>query len=151
MVAVEEAVEIEKVVAAAVVVLVAMLCTILRIPDTLNVRKGRGSGLVHLLYQPNVHLFTVAHPLRFDLQSLVEQIVMAGNDVYKVTDTSRRVVGSVQVDVDAAGRVGERSRFAETPHKPLQSVDVLPIEQHRADQFHTVFLVCWDYSPMFFR
>ena len=128
MVAVEEAVEIEKVVAATVVVLVATLCTILRIPDTLNVHKGRGSGLVHLLYQPNVHLFTVVHPLRFDLQSLVEQIVMAGNDVYKITDTSRRVIAPVQVDVDAAGWVGERSRFTEMPYKPLQSVDVLPIE-----------------------
>ena len=67
MVAVEEAVKIEKVVAAAVVMLVTTLCAILRIPDALNVCKGRGSGLVHLLYQPNIHFLAVAHSLRSDL------------------------------------------------------------------------------------
>ena len=67
MVAVEEAVKIEKVISAAVVMLVTTLCAILRIPDALDVRKGRGFGLVHLLYQPNIHFLAVAHSLRFDL------------------------------------------------------------------------------------
>lgn len=46
MVAVEEAVEIEKVVAAAVIVLVALL-PIALVPDTLNIRKGCGFSMVH--------------------------------------------------------------------------------------------------------
>ena len=74
---------------------------------------------------------------------------MAGDYVHKVADTPGRVVGTVQVDVDATGRISERSRLTQTPHQPLQGVDVLPIEQHRADQFHAVFLVRRDYSSMF--
>lgn len=46
MVAVEETVEIEKVVTATVVVLIALF-PIAFVPDTLNVRKGCGFSLVH--------------------------------------------------------------------------------------------------------
>ena len=45
------------------------------------------------------------------------------------------------MDVDSTGRVSEPSRLTQTPHQTLERIDVLPVEQHRADQLHAVFLV----------
>ena len=47
------------------------------------------------------------NPLRRNLQGFVEQIVMAGDDVDKVADTARCVIRAVQMDMDAAGVIGE--------------------------------------------
>ena len=66
LVSVEKAMEVEKMITAVVVVLVAVF-PIPLIPDTFDVRKGCGLGLVHPLNQPDIHLLTVAHPLRLDL------------------------------------------------------------------------------------
>ena len=63
---VEETVEIEKMVTAVVVVLVAVF-PIALIPDVLNTGKGFGLRLIQPLNQPGVHFLTVAHPLRFNL------------------------------------------------------------------------------------
>lgn len=66
MMPMEEAVEIEKMIAAVMVVLVAIF-SIALIPNTFDVRKGRRFGLVHTVNQPNVHFLTVTHTLRLDL------------------------------------------------------------------------------------
>lgn len=106
VVAIEEAVQIEEMVAAVVVVPVPAP-PVAFVPDALDLRKGFWFYPVHPLYQIGVHLFAVAHPLRRNLQGFVEQVVVAGDDVDKVADTARRVVGTVQMDVDAAGVIGE--------------------------------------------
>lgn len=72
---------------------------------------------------------------------------MAGNDVDEVADTPRRVVGPIQVDVDAAGRVGEAARSAQCPHQTLQDVNILTVKQNGADQFHAVAVGSGDDLP----
>lgn len=126
-VAMEETVQVQKVVSAAVVVLIAAF-PITLVPDGFDLVEGGGLGLVHPFHQISVHLLAVTHSLRLNLQCLIEQVVVAGNDVDEVTDASRGVVGAVQVDMDAAGCVGEAARFAEDPHQALQRVDVLPVK-----------------------
>ena len=111
VVAMEETVEIEEVVAAVMVMGVAVAPVTL-VPDTLDLREGLGLDAVHPLHQIGVHLLAVAHPLRCDLQGFVEQIVVAGDDVDKVADAPRCVAGAVKVDVDAAGLVGKPARLA---------------------------------------
>ena len=63
---VEETVEIQEVIPTTVVMLVAVF-PVSFIPDRLNVREGRGFGLIHPVNQPDVHFLTVAHPLRLNL------------------------------------------------------------------------------------
>ncbi len=101
MVAGEKAVQIAKMVAAAVVVRRAA-AMIAGIPNLLDLLEGLGFLPVHLLYQVGVHLFAVADTLRFNLQRLVKQVVVACNDVDKVPDAPRRVVRPIQVYMDAA-------------------------------------------------
>ena len=94
MVSVEETVQVQKVVSAAVIMLVAVL-PIPFVPDGFDLVEGGGFGFVHPFHQINVHLLTVTHTLRLNLQSLIEQVVVTGDDVDEVTDASRGVVGAV--------------------------------------------------------
>ena len=149
MVAVEEAVQVEKVVAAVMVVAVPVPGIFL-IPDILNLLHGFGLRLVHPLHQPQVHLLAVAHPLRCDLQCLIEQIIMAGDDVDKVTDTPDSVLRPVQVDVDAAGAVGKSPGLAQAAEQPLQGADILPVTQDGGDQLHAVTGTRIDEPAVFF-
>lgn len=87
----KEAVQIQKMIAAAMV-MVAAVFSVALIPDILNLMEGSRFRSIHPFYQIGVHLLAVAHSLRLNLQSLVEQIVVTGDDVYEVTDTSGCVV-----------------------------------------------------------
>ena len=111
MVAVEEAVQVEEVVAAAMVV-AAAVPGIFLIPDILNLLHGFWLFLIHPLHQPQIHLLTIAHPFRCNLQCLIEQIIMAGDDVDKVADALYGMSLPVQMDVDAAGAVGKSPGFS---------------------------------------
>ena len=136
-VAVEEAVQIEKVVAAVVVMRIAD-SAILAIPDLLDGLEGFGLDLVQLLHHIGVHLFAVTHPLRRNLESFVEQVVAGSNEVHKVPQAPGRMAAAVQMDVDAAGVVGKASGLFETADKPLECSDVLTVGKDGADQLHAV-------------
>ena len=66
MVAVEEAVQIEKVIAA-VMVMAAAAARVILIPDRLNLRESFWFDLVHPFHKVCVHFLTVAHPFRGNL------------------------------------------------------------------------------------
>ena len=127
VVAVKETVQVKEVVAAAVVVLVAVFPVAL-VPDAFDLGESSWFDAVHPFYQISVHFLAVAHPLGFDLQRLIEQVVVAGDDVDEVADAPWGMVGSIQVDMNPARWVGEPARFPKRPHQTLQRVDVLPIE-----------------------
>lgn len=110
-VAMEEAVEIKKMVAATVVVLIASFTPVSLIPDAFDLSKGGGFDPVHAFHEVGIHFLAVAHPLGFDLQCLIEQVVVTGDDVHKIADAARRVVRAIQVDMDATGFIGEASGF----------------------------------------
>lgn len=118
VVTVEEAVQIEKVVAAVVVMLLTPLVIAL-IPDILNLLKARWFGCIQPFYQIGIHFLTVAHPLRRNLERLVKEVVMTGDNVDEVPDAPGGVVEAVQMDMDTAGVVGEASRFAQAAHQFL--------------------------------
>lgn len=140
-VAVEEAVQIEKVVAAVVVVRIAD-SAILAVPNLLDGLKCPGLDLVQLLHHIGVHLFAVAHPLRRNLESLVEQVVAGSNEVHKVPQTPGRMAAAVQMNMDAAGAVGKAPGLFETADKPLERSDILTIGEDRADQLHAIRTAC---------
>lgn len=137
VIAVEEAVQIEKVVAAVVVVRIAG-STILAVPNLLHLRERPGLFLVQLSHHIGVHLLAVIHPIRRNLESLVEQVVAGSNEVHKVPQAPGRMVVAVQMDVDAAGVVSKPSGLFEPPDKPLERSDILTIGKDRADQLHAV-------------
>lgn len=62
----KEAVEVEKMVATTVIMLVTVF-PVTFIPDAFDLGEGCRFGLVHLVDQPGIHLLTIAHPLRFNL------------------------------------------------------------------------------------
>jgi hypothetical protein len=62
------------------------------VPDALNRRHGFGLTPIHLLNQCRIHLFTKPHPVRLNLKCFIEKVVLAGDNVNKITDASRRVV-----------------------------------------------------------
>ena len=111
VVAMEETVEIEEVVAAVMVMGVAG-STVALVPNALDLREGLGFDAVQPLHQIGVHLLAVAHPLRGNLQGFIEQIVVTGDNVDKVADAPRGVIRTIEVDVDAARLVGKPARFA---------------------------------------
>lgn len=133
MMAVEKTMQIEKVVAATVVMLISGLAPIPLVPDTLDLTKSSWLDPVHVLHEIDIHLLAIAHPLRFNLQRLVEQVVVTSDDVDKIADAARCVISAIQVYMDTAGFVSEAARLTKRPHQPLQRVDILAIAQYRAD------------------
>ena len=143
---VEETMQIEKVVAAVMVVTVAVTA-ISGVPDFLKLRKGSRLFLVHSLHQISVHLFAVAHALRLDLKCFVEQIISTGDEVNEIADASRCVCRSVKMDMDAAGVVCHASRFTQSAHDILKCSNILPVDKDGADQLAGVFTSCGGTAP----
>ena len=92
------------------IVLVGAAAVIL-IPDVFYLGEGLGLDLVHAFHQKLVHLFTVAHPLRGNLQGFIKQVIVAGNDVDKVAYTPGSVVCPIQMDMDTTGAVYKTTCF----------------------------------------
>ncbi len=126
MVPMKQAVQVEEVVTARVVMAGAVSGVFL-IPDGLDLLKGFGLLFVQPLHQIGVHLLAVMHPLRRNLKGLIEQVIVRIDDVDEVADASWRMARAVQMDVDAAGMVGKPSGFAEPPCQSLHRVNIFPV------------------------
>jgi len=63
-----------------------------RVPNLLNIPHGLRLFAIHAFYQGAVHFLAEAHSCRVNLQSLVEKVIFAGNDIHKVADAARRVI-----------------------------------------------------------
>mgnify|MGYP000898945444 CR=1 FL=1 len=99
MIAVKKAVQVQKMVPA-IVIMAAAAFVVTRVPDILYRRHRLGFQPVHFIHQGRVHLLAEPHPFRLYLQSFVKKVVLAGDDVDKVSDAPGRMVGTVQVNMD---------------------------------------------------
>ena len=79
----------------AVVVMGASAFAVALVPNALNRRHGFGLTPIHLLNQCCIHLFAKPHPVRSNLQCFIEKVILAGDNVDKITDASRCVVCTV--------------------------------------------------------
>ena len=95
----EKAVKVQEVVAAVVIMLVAALAVAF-VPNLLNHSHGLRLAAVHFVDQYAVHLLAVVHPLRRYLKCLVKKVILAGDDVNKVSDAPWCMVGTIKVNVD---------------------------------------------------
>lgn len=118
MVTVEEAMQIEEMVTAVMIVAVTV-AAITGVPDILQLRESVRLLLIKPLYQIGIHLQAIPHPLRFDLKCFIEQIISAGDEVDEITNGSRCVWFSVEVDMDAAGVVSDATSFSDAPDNVL--------------------------------
>ena len=149
MVAGKKAVQVQEMVAAAVVVAAAAFAVPF-VPNALDLREGLWLALVHPVDQVGIHLFAKAHPVWFNLQRLIEKVVLAGDDVDKVADAFGRVVCAVEVYMDTRAAVCEAASLAQLADELLQGVDILAVGKDRADQFHAVLLAYGNQPPVFF-
>lgn len=147
-VSVEEAVEVEEMVAAVVVVGVSR-SVVAVVPEVLDGLEVQFLDSVQLLDQFGVHLLAESCAFGVDLECLVKEVVLACDDVDEVPDALRRVVRSVEVDVDAAGVVGEAACLAEFSDQTLQGFDVLAVGEDRADHLDAVVAVRSDLLSVF--
>lgn len=146
MVSGKKTVQVEKMVAAVVVMPVTAFAVAL-VPDVLDFPHCFRLTAVQLFHQQGVHLFAVGHSLRRNLQRLVKKVVLAGDDVDKVSDTARRVLAAVEVNVNPAGFVHEPACVTELANQFLQGGNVLAVGKNGADQLHAVSLVRRNLSP----
>ena len=97
----------------------------------------RGFGVLALPHGLQHFLAGLLAPLisaAFILQGFIEEILPPGEEVDKVDQRFRCVVGSVHMDVDSAGIVGHRPSLDQLPDDLLQVLDVIVLED-RADHF----------------
>ena len=147
-VSVEEAVEVEEMVAAVVVVGVSR-SVVAVVPEVFDGFEVKLLFEVHLLDQFGVHLLAESCAFRVDLECLVKEVVLACDDVDEVPDALRCVVRSVKVNVNTAGVVGEAARLAEFSYQTLQGFDVLAVGEDRADHLDAVVAVRSDLLSVF--
>ena len=148
MVTVEEAMQIEEVVTAVMVVTVT-IATITGVPDILQLRKSVRLLLIESLHQIGIHLQAIPHPLRLDLKCFIEQIISTGDEIDEVTDGSWCVRFSIEVDMDTTGVVSDATSFSDAPDNVLQCSNIFPVSEDGADQFTGIFITCGYQSAAF--
>ena len=74
-----------------------------------------------------------------DLKRLGKQVLLGVDDVHQIAQGFGRVFPASDVDVDAAGRVWFRARFAERPDELLYRFDVFPPADGADELGHLVF------------
>jgi len=126
MVAVKKAVQVQKVVAALMVVTAAAF-QVAFVPELLKFPHGFRLSDVYLFHQSIIHLLAKSHPFRLYLQGLVKKVILAGDDVDEVSNASWCMVRPVQVYMYPAGGVGKGSGFAKFPDQFLQGSNVLAV------------------------
>ena len=148
MVTVEEAMQIEEMVTTVMVVTVTV-AVITGVPDILQLRESVRLLLIESLHQIGIHLQAIPHPLRLDLKCFIEQIISAGDEVDEVADGSWCMWLSVEMDMDAAGVVGDATSFSDAPDNVLQYPNIFPVSENGADQFTGIFITCGNQSATF--
>ena len=148
MVTVEEAMQIEEVVTAVMVVTIAV-AAITGVPDILQLRESVRLLLIESLHQIGIHLQTIPHPLRLDLKCFIEQIISTGDEIDEVTDGSWCVRFSIEVDMDTTGVVSDATSFSDAPDNVLQCSNIFPVSEDGADQFTGIFITCGYQSAAF--
>ena len=123
----------------AIVVMGASAFAVTFVPYTFNRRHGFGLTPVHLLNQCCIHLFAKPHPVRCNLQCLIEKVILAGDNVDKITDASRCVVCTVYMDMNSTACVCKTSSLAKPPYQFLQGFNVFAVCQYRAYQLDAIF------------
>jgi hypothetical protein len=111
VVAVPKAVQVQKVVAAFMVVAAAAFAVAF-VPEFLKPPHGFWFSGVNLFHQGGVHLLAESHPFMLNLQGLIKKVVLAGDDIDEVPNAPGRMIRAVQVNVYPAGGVGKGSGFA---------------------------------------
>jgi len=137
VVAGKKTVQVEKMVAAMVVVPVAAFAVAL-VPEVLDFPHCFRFAAVQLFHQKGIHLFAVGHSLRCNLQCFVKKVVLAGDDIDKIADAARRVLTAIEMNVNAAGFVCEPARAAKLANQFLQGGDILAVGKDGTDQLHAV-------------
>src|SRR5690554_344337 len=137
-IAVKKAMQVQKVVPA-IMVMGASAFAVTFVPDALNRRHGFGLTPIHLLNQCRIHLFTKPHPVRLNLQCFIEKVILAGDNVDKITDASRCVVCTVYMDMNSTTCVCKTSSLAKPPYQFLQGFNVFAVCQYRAYQLDAIF------------
>ena len=108
VVAREETMEVKEVISAIVIVCVPASVVTL-VPDISKLSQCLRMLLVDIGHQVFVHLLAEPHPLLLDFKSLVKKVIFASDDVDEVPNGPYVVVRAIEVDVDTAACVRERS------------------------------------------
>ena len=87
--------------------------TVAFVPNFLNRSHGFRLATVHFIDQYAVHLLAIIHPLWRYLKCLVKEVILAGDDVNKVSDAPWCVVGTVEVNVYTAGSICKSPSFSQ--------------------------------------
>lgn len=148
MVTMEEAMQIEEMVTAVMVVTITV-AAITGVPDILQLRESVRLLLIESLHQIGIHLQAIPHPLWFDLKRFIEQIISAGDEVDEVADGSWRVRFSIEMDMDTAGVVSDATSFSDAPDDVLQCSNIFPVSEDGADQFTGIFITRGNQSASF--
>ena len=69
------------------------------VPYFFDCVHGFGLALVHFIHQDGIHLFAIFHALFGYLQGFVEKVVLAGDNIYKIADASRRMPFVIEMDI----------------------------------------------------
>ena len=133
----EGSVEVQAVVAAAVVVHVpSVRC--LHVPKVGEFRHCRRPLLIQFFEELGVGLAAVAaFPARVNVQGPVDQVFFAVKDIHQIPQGLRCKAFRANMDVDAAGAVGEGAGFAQGADEFLQFRDVV-VGKDGADHFRAV-------------
>ena len=133
VVSMKETMKIEKMVATVMVVAITV-SAITGVPNLFKLCECSGFLLVHAFYQVGIHLFAIPHTLIFNLKCFVEQIIAAGDEVNEITDGSRSVCRTVEMDMDTTGIVCEAASFTQATYNVLQGSNIFTISKNWADE-----------------
>ena len=141
----ESCVEVEHVVAAAVVVCASAIVAEGRVPNLRKLAHRGGLCSVQLSQKGGVDRFAVtAESVGVNVDCPCEEVLVARHDVGEVPQCLRRVAVCSNVDVHpaAAGGVALRARLAEASAKFLKGLDVLVAEDGRYQLRPLVVVPC---------
>lgn len=137
----EYAVEVQHAVPGLGVVDAALIATI--VPDRFELVAGGGLAGVQPVHEGRVCLLApLLRPGGFDAQRIHQHILAAGEDVGQGPQGLSGVERRIDVDVDAAGAVGNGAFLAQQPHDFLHVLDVGVVADRRNDLAAVTDIVC---------
>ena len=127
-VSVEEAMQVEELVSAVMVVSTSA-SVVAVVPNVLNFFQGLGFARVDCSYQLFAERLAVMSAFRMNCKSLVQKVVLASDDFYPVLDCARVVSSAVQMNMNAAAVVDNRACLAKGSDDFLKGA-VLALERN---------------------